>query len=91
MKKVLDWLGWILVLFTILSLIFTWLTTYQFTYRLQRYFNNYYILQMCMLFTMLVWGIKFFDFKAKYRNLVYTLLCILIAAGSLFFMYAGVY
>jgi len=91
MRKVISALGWISVFLSILAIIFTWLTTYQFTYKLQKYFINYTILQWCMVCTMIFLGLNFINFKKSARNYVYAALCILFAAGSIYFMYMGVY
>lgn len=91
MKRVISLMGWVSVFVTILALIFTWLTTYQFTYRLQNYFNNYYVLQICLLVTMFLWGLKFLTIKENARNLLYTIMCTIIAACTIFFMYMRVY
>ncbi|GLC31434.1 hypothetical protein [Clostridium omnivorum] len=89
MKKTINMLGWVSVFITILALVCTILTTYHFTYI--KYFNDYYTLQWCLFFTMLIWGIKTFDIKASLNNIMYTIICILMAAGTIFFMYMKVY
>jgi len=91
MKKLISLLGWVSVFFTILALIFTWLTTYQFTYWFQGHFSNYYMLQLCLLVTMFFLGLKFLFIGENNRNLMYTILCVLIATGTLIFMYMKVY
>lgn len=89
MKKTINMLGWACVFITILALICTILTTYHFTYI--KYFDNYYALQWCLFFTLLIWGIKMFDIKSNLKNMVYTIICMLMAAGTIFFMYMKVY
>lgn len=91
MRKVINALGWISVFLSILAIIFTWLTTYQFTYKLQTHFRNLTILQWCMVCTMIFLGLNFINFKKNARNYVYAALCILFAMGTIFFMYMGVY
>ena len=91
MKKLISLLGWVSVFLTILALIFTWLTTYQFTYRFQGNFSNYFLLELCLLVTMFFLGLKFLFKGENNRNLMYTILCILIATGTIIFMYMKVY
>ena len=91
MRKVINVLGWVSVLLSILAIIFTWLTTYQFTYRLQSHFINLTVVQWCMVFTMVFLGLNFIDFKKNTRNIMYAFLCILFALGNMFFMYMKVF
>lgn len=89
MKKTINLLGWACVFITILALIGTISTTYHFKYF--KYCNGYSALQWCLFFTLLIWGIKTFDIKASLNKMLYTVICILMAAGSIFFMYMNVY
>ena len=89
MKKAINLLVWIAVLFTVLALILTLLTTYQFTYI--KYFDSYYTLERSIFFTMLFFGISMFDFKYKFKNIMYSLFCMILAAGTIFFIYMKVY
>lgn len=89
MRKTIDFLGWVAVLFTILTLILTLLTTYQFTY--VKYFDSYYTLQWCIFFTMFIWGIKMFDLKSIYRNIIYPIICMVMAACTIVFILMKVY
>lgn len=89
MKKAINLLGWMGVCLTILTLVLTLLTTYQFTY--VKYFNSYYTLQWCMFFTMLIWAIKMFDFKASRNSVMYPIACVVIAFGTIFFIFMKVY
>lgn len=95
LKKTVSFLGWALVAFTILSLILTVLTTYQiipiqFTPIKYINFNNYKILDMLIICTMIVWAINFYDNSEKSRNLLFSAGCAFIALGTLFFMYMGI-
>lgn len=83
MKKTIDILGWIGVTLTIWALILTMLSTYHFVYI--KYFYDYYALQWCLFFTMIIWGIKMFYLKSSFRDLVYTVICFIMAFGSMFF------
>lgn len=89
MRKTINILGWIGVFFTILALILTLLTTYQFTY--VKYFDSYYTLQLCMTLTMIMWAIKMFDLKSNLKNVVYPATCFIIAIATIVFMFMKVY
>ncbi|WML36027.1 hypothetical protein [Clostridium sp. OS1-26] len=89
MRRAIHFLGWMGVSLTILTLVLTFLTTYQFTY--VKYFNSYETLQWCIFFTMVVLAINMVDFKASFKNVVYPVACILIAVGTIFFIYMKVY
>lgn len=88
MRKTLNLLAWGLVGITIISLVLTLLTTYKIFY--VKYFETYYTLQWCTSITMLVWGINFFDFEARNRTISYSILCMLIAIGNIFFIFMKV-
>ncbi|MCM8711869.1 hypothetical protein M2651_12765 [Clostridium sp. SYSU_GA19001] len=83
MKKIINILGWVGVSLTIISLILTMLSTYHFVYI--KYFYDYYTLQWCLFFTMIVWGIRIFYLKSSFRDLIYTAICFIMAFGSMFF------
>lgn len=92
MRKTFDIVGWVCVFFTILALIFTLLATYHIKYI--KYFDDYYVLQWCMFFTMSIWGIKLFDFKEnmrlKMKDFLYPSVYITMALFTIFFMYMKV-
>jgi len=88
MKRAINCLGWIGVSLTIFALILTLLTTYQFIY--VKYFDGYNTLQWVIFFTMIFWTIKMFDSKTNLRNIVYPIACMIIAVGTIFFMYMKV-
>ncbi|MCH5136765.1 hypothetical protein JMF89_06060 [Clostridiaceae bacterium UIB06] len=89
MKRAINFLGWIGVSLTILTIILTLLTTYHFTY--VKYFSDYLTLQYCIIFTMSAWAIKMFEFKTNLKNILYPATCILIAFGTIFFVFMKVY
>ncbi len=89
MRKVINVLGWISVLLTIVALILTMISTYHFTY--VKYFNDYYTLQIFLSFTMIVWGIKMFYLRSSVKDIIYTIICFLMAFGSMFFRLMKVY
>lgn len=88
MRKTLNLLAWGSVFITIISLILTLLTTYKFFY--VKYFESYYTLQCCTAITMLIWGVNFFDYETKNRTISYSILCMLIAIGNIFFIFMKV-
>ncbi|MGE5629023.1 MAG: hypothetical protein ACM3X7_13100 [Solirubrobacterales bacterium] len=89
MKKAINLFRWIAVTFTVLALVLTLLTSYQFIYI--KYFDSYYTLEWSMFFTMLLFGISMFDYKHRLKNIVYSLCCMILAAGTMFFIYMKVY
>jgi len=89
MKNAINILAWIAVLVTISVLILTLLTTYQFTYF--KYFDSYYLLQWSIFFTMVLFGISMFDFKYRFKNIMYSLFCMILAAIAIFFICMRVY
>lgn len=88
MRRAINCLGWIGVSLTIFTLILTLLTTYQFIY--VKYFNSYNTLQWCIFFTMIFLATKMFDLKANLKSIVYPITCMIIAVGTIFFMYMNV-
>lgn len=89
MKKVINLFRWVAVVFTVFALVLTLLTSYQFTYI--KYFDSYYTLEWSIFFTMVFFGISMFDNKFKLKNIIYSLCCMVIAAGTMFFIYMKVY
>ncbi|PRR79072.1 hypothetical protein CLLI_11130 [Clostridium liquoris] len=90
MRKTIGVLGWCTVFITTIALILTLLTTCQFIYI--KYFNSYLTLQWCIFFTMIVWAIKLIDLKSNINNkIVYPVLCMIFAVGTMFFIFMGVY
>ncbi|MDF2505136.1 MULTISPECIES: hypothetical protein [Clostridium] len=91
MKKAINFIGWILVSLTMLTLTCTLLTTYLYI-RQTRYFDSYSTFQLCMALTMMIWAVKMFvDKRERSQNLLYSISCTLIAVGTVFFMYIGVF
>ncbi|MFL0194206.1 hypothetical protein ACJDU8_01245 [Clostridium sp. WILCCON 0269] len=89
MKNTINLLGWIGVIVTILALILTLLTTYQFMY--VSYFSDYHTLQWSIFVTMIIWAINMVVFRSSFKNVIYPLTCVLIACATMFFMYMKVY
>ncbi|MEW9096296.1 MAG: hypothetical protein AB2417_14555 [Clostridiaceae bacterium] len=87
MRRTISILGWVSVFFTTVAIILTMLTTYQFVYI--KYFNSYYTLQWCLFFTMVIWTVKFIDLKNIKK--MYPIVCSILAAGSMFFIFMKVY
>lgn len=88
MKKIFNLLGWILVTMTILSIILSLLTAYQFI--TIKYFNTYYPIEWCIFLTMVFWSFKLLD-KQYNKKKIYPIICILMACGAIFFIYMRVY
>ncbi|MBV4419908.1 hypothetical protein KM800_11345 [Clostridium tyrobutyricum] len=89
MKNTISFLGWIGVILTIISLILTLLTTYQFVYI--KYFNGYYVFQLCIIVTMILWSINMLFYRNNFKTIVYPVTCVLIACAAIFFVYMRVY
>lgn len=89
MRRAINILGWLSVIVTIFALICTMLSTYHFTYI--KYFYGYYTLQWCLFFTMIIWGVRAFALKSGAKDIIYTVICFLMAFGSMFFRYLRVY
>jgi hypothetical protein len=89
MKRAINILGWLSVSLTIITLLLTMLSTYHFVYI--EYFYGYYALQWSLFFTMTIWGIKMFSMKSGAKDLIYTVICFLMAFGSVFFRFLKVY
>lgn len=89
MRKTINMLGWIGVTLTMFAMIFTMISTYHFRYI--EYFYNYYTLEWCLFFTMIFWGIKMFHYRSGIKDLVYTIICFLMAFGCMFFRFMKVY
>lgn len=91
MKKAISAIGWIFVPLTMLTLIFTLLTTYLYVRQIS-YFSSYSAFQLCMALTMIIWAIRMFiDKGERSQNLLYSISCTLIAVGAVFFLYIGVF
>ncbi len=91
MKKVIDGLGWISVALTMVTLIITILTTYLYNTYISRFYSCEY-LQICIISTMIIWAINMqLDKKERRQNMMNSVFCVLIAAGTMFFMYKGVF
>lgn len=89
MKKAVNILGWISVICTLMSLLFTLMCTYLFIYI--KYFDGYFTFQCCMIITMIIWSIKMYSWKETSKCVVYSMCCLFIAAGTVFFMFMKVY
>lgn len=88
MKKVFNLLGWALVVATIISIILTLLTAYQFI--TIKYFNTYYPIEWGIFLTMIFWSFKLFDNQYNKKK-VYPIICLLMACVAMFFIYMRVY
>jgi hypothetical protein len=84
MKKTVEFIAWMWVVLTIVSLLFTLSTAYSFMYI--KYFTSYYTLQWCLFFTMLFWAVKLYNTDTGAKKYIYTGICLLFAAVSIFFI-----
>lgn len=66
-------------------IICTFLTMYQFFY-VGQIFNSYYMLQVSVCITMILWGIRFVLFYKGKERYIYFLICITISVSLLFFI-----
>lgn len=88
MKKFIDAIGWVLVVVTIIILVGTLITSYQFRNIL--YFRTYCPVELSVSATTAFWGIKLMD-KRMNKRAIYPIVFILIALVSLFFYLMKVY
>jgi hypothetical protein len=89
MGKTVGFIGWVSVILTIVSLVFTISTSHQIQY-VEYQFYSYNMLQWCLFFTMLVWSINLFKSNTGRMKFVYSGICILFAFGAILFMRLGV-
>ncbi len=89
MKKTIDFLGWTSVVITIMALLCTLVTTYRFSY--VEYFNSYEVLQICIISTMFFWSFKLYGTEAGCKKWAYSLICLLFAMATIFFMQNSVW
>ncbi|GIM30527.1 hypothetical protein CPJCM30710_31930 [Clostridium polyendosporum] len=85
MKKLINILSLLSGLVTCIAVILTLLTTYHFIYG-NKIFNSYNPIQIGLAVTMILWGIKFFFYENGERRVAYSIICMIIAIGSLFFL-----
>ncbi len=85
MRKTVSALGWIFVLLTMLTIIYT------VSFSIYGHIINYNIVQVCVAGTMITWAIKMsIDKKERSENGLYCIVCTLIAFGAMVFIYLGV-
>lgn len=58
---------------------------------LQKNFHGYGNLLWCLFFTMILMAIKVFRDKTNAKNIIYAIICVMMAAGSLIFIYFKIY
>lgn len=85
MKKLINILSLLSGLVTCVAVILTLLTTYHFIY-VNEVFNSYNPIQIGLAVTMMLWGIKFFLYENGKKRVAYSVICMIIAIGSLFFL-----
>ncbi|MBU5592066.1 hypothetical protein KQI89_09815 [Clostridium sp. MSJ-4] len=89
MRKTLDYLCWAFVSITMVVIILTIISTYQYVYI--SYFNNYYMLEVSLAITMLLWSLKFFIWTKLPKRKIYSSVCFIIALAAIFFRISGVF
>lgn len=85
MKKILMGLSITSAAITSIIIICTFLTTYQFLY-VGQIFNSYYPLQIGIIVTMILCAINFWSSEKGKRKYLLTFICLLLIAGSIFFI-----
>ena len=85
MLKILSILSIVSATITSVTIICTLLTTYQFMF-VGQMFNSYVPIQTMLTITMIIWGIKFILSEKGWKRVVYPLISLSTAAGSIFFL-----
>ena len=88
MKRAMNCLAWGAVFLTIVVIIFTLSAGHYFIN--EYYFQNYSAVQWCMFLTMILWSIKVLSWKETSKYKFYSAFCLLIAAGTAFFIYNNI-
>jgi len=88
MKRASNFFAWLAVFLTIIAVILTISCKYHFINIY--YFQNYFLAQSSIVLTMLLWSIKVLGWKETSKNKLYSGFCLLIAAGTAFFMYNNI-
>lgn len=70
---------------TSIIIVSTFLTIYQFFY-VGQMFNSYYMLQIGVCITMLLWGIRFLLYYKGRERYIYSSICIIITVVFIFFI-----
>lgn len=85
MKKILINLCIISAIVTSIIIICTFLTTYQFLY-VGQIFNTYLPLQIGIVVTMVLWALVFWVNEKGKKKFLFTFICLLLIASSIFFI-----
>ena len=89
MKKLVNALGIAMIIASVVVIICTFLTSYQFIY-LGDMFTTYFTLQVCLGITMGLWAIKFWLEELGTKKYIYPLICLGISFSSVFFILSAV-
>ncbi|OPJ64180.1 hypothetical protein [Clostridium oryzae] len=95
MKKLINFLSWLGVVCTILSIIITllatyaWINVYSIGFLKLRCFHSYSALQASMFCTMLLWGIRLYSSNTGGRKFIYICICMLFAVSIIFLRFVG--
>lgn len=88
---------WVFVFLSIICLIMTQLTLNNFVVNedlnkyLQANFRGYGNLQWCLFYTMVLMAIKVYRDKTNSKNVLYAVICVLMAVCSLVFIYFKIF
>lgn len=84
-KDIMTAICMVAAMITSVIIICTFLTTYQFIY-VGQMFNSYYILQIGVCITMILWGIRFLLYHKGKERYIYFMICITISISLIFFI-----
>lgn len=89
MKKIIDFFGWTSVAATVVVILCTFISTHRFMYF--KIFNTYKVLQVCIVSTMGFWAVKLYGTDKGKRKWVYSIICLLFALATIYFMKSDVW
>ncbi|MEG1483389.1 hypothetical protein [Clostridium sp.] len=84
-KDIMTTICMIAAMVTSVIIICTFLTTYQFIY-VGQMFNSYYMLQIGVCITMILWGFRFLLYHKGKERYIYFIICTTIAVSLIFFI-----
>ena len=84
-KDIMTGICVLAAMITSVIIICTFLTIYQFFY-VGQMFNSYYMLQIGVCITMMLWGIRFILYYKGKERFIYSLICITISISFIFFI-----
>lgn len=84
-KDIMTAICMVAAMVTSVIIICTFLTTYQFIY-VGQMFNSYYMLQIGVCITMILWGVRFLLYHKGKERYIYFMICIAIVISLIFFI-----